>query len=56
MNPGRRQRPPIIPKQLEENLNPGQIVVELKLTQFKYLFDGFLFFLFIELMMSNEYL
>ena len=32
MAPGKKQRPSIIPKQLEENLNPGQIVVELKLT------------------------
>ena len=28
----KKQRPSIIPKQIEENLNPWQIVVELKLT------------------------
>ena len=32
MAPGNKHRPPVIPKLLEENLNPGQIDVELKLT------------------------
>ena len=42
---------PVIPKRLEENLNPGQIDVELKLTHSNFYMTNS----FNELMMSNEY-
>ena len=49
---GNKHRPPIIPKQLEENLNPSQIDVELKLTHSNiYMTNSFN-----ELTNSNEYL
>ena len=52
MAPGNKHRPPVIPKRLEENLNLGQIDVELKLTHSNiYMTNSFN-----ELMMSNEYL
>ena len=52
MAPGNKHRPPVIPKRLEENLNSGQIDVELKLTHSNiYMTNSFN-----ELMMSNEYL
>ena len=52
MAPGSKHHPLVIPKRLEENLNPGQIDFELKLTHSNIYMKNF----FNELMMSNEYL